>query len=593
MKGSKIFVFAIVILFSCITFATAANEFKDIDCGWSSMTKQQCLDKGCYWLEGFKGPWCHKPNSPHIPSYFDQFNINKISSDQYEILQITVISFVVLSIFSILGSKKTFFLDIDYLIVGILFIISWTTRYHHIEHPKEVVFDEYYFGDFANSYCNQLYVFDIHPPLAKLTHYYFGQLMGVKCTMDFHANEGLEKYTSYDQYVPYRLISAFFGTLCVPLAYLIGRKLNFSTEISIVLSCLVLCDSLLLSETRLVLTDSQLFFYIILSIYCALQLWNSDENTFSRKFWLLATAVSSGCAFGVKFTALATLAWIAFITFIGALTDKKPIGFFSCVIASIVSAIVFVIPFYFHIALGKRNSETSWNLDIDHQKLLIGNPHYDPRAIAPSFPSHLIYLIKRMLEQNAASLGDHPYASYWYEWVLGKGSLLSYAEHDYEKDWHGHIFIVSNDFICYSILIAMFLFFPISLTFLRGRLLFRLNAKEKYFLKLGFLIFLGWVANLVPYALVARTTYSYHYLPGQFFGMLMICLLFDVIPYFLLSTFVKPENLPSKLHYLRVFIAILYMFGLFWQYYFYSAFSYGFGLNSADYNSRKWAVGGV
>merc|ERR1711982_266320 len=175
--------------------------------------------------------------------------------------------------------------------------------------------------------------------------------------------------------------------------------------------------------------------------------------------------------------------------------------------------------------------------------------------------------------------------------VVGKGALLSYSEHREDEDWHGHIFIVSNVFICYSILLAFFLFFPIAFTMIRGRTSFRLSAREIHFLKTGFLMFLGWIANLLPYALVARTTYSYHYLPGQFFGMMMICLLFDEIPYFFFSLFYPSgEKLDKAVRRLRSLIAILFMVGLFWNYFYYSCFSYGFGLDNLEYSKRKWVV---
>eukprot|EP00012_Vannella_robusta_P001309 CAMPEP_0206182542 /NCGR_PEP_ID=MMETSP0166-20121206/120_1 /ASSEMBLY_ACC=CAM_ASM_000260 /TAXON_ID=95228 /ORGANISM="Vannella robusta, Strain DIVA3 518/3/11/1/6" /LENGTH=392 /DNA_ID=CAMNT_0053597257 /DNA_START=470 /DNA_END=1645 /DNA_ORIENTATION=- len=392
--------------------------------------------------------------------------------------------------------------------------------------------------------------------------------------MDFHGKDELSKYSDYDQYVPYRRISAFFGTLAVPLAYLIGREFKLSVQASVLLGAIMLCDSLLLSETRLVLTDSQLFFYIILSIYCALKLWNSKDRSFSRNFWTVATAVASGCAFCVKFTALATLGWIAFVTYLAVYTHRKPIGILRCFVAAAISAVVFSIPFYFHIALGKHSSDADWNIDLEHQQLLIGNANYNPRAVPPSFISHLIYLIKRMLEQNAASLGDHPYASFWYEWIVGKGALLSYSEHREDEDWHGHIFIVSNVFICYSILLAFFVFFPIAFTMLRGRVSFRLSARETHFLKTGFLLFLGWIANLLPYALVARTTYSYHYLPGQFYGMVMVCLIFDEVPHLFFSLFFSGEQLERILHKARAVVAILLFVGLFWNYFYYSCFSY-------------------
>lgn len=585
-------VFSWLLILFCVGVVTATN-YQEYDCGWHGITEEQCVEKGCTWVQGFPGPWCQIASSPYLPNPWD-IGLSNLHEDDIKILTYAIISFFILSIAVIISARtESIFINIDWIMVGIILSLAWVTRYHEIAHPKEVVFDEFYFGDFANSYCNRIYVFDIHPPLAKLTHYYFGSLLGAECTMDFHGKDGLEKYDSEAQYVPYRLISAFFGTIVIPLAYLVGRELRFSVQSSILLSALLFCDHLLLSETRLVLTDSQLFFYTVLSIFCALKLWNSKENSFGRNFWTVATAVAAGCAFCVKFTALATLGWIAFVTYLAVYTHSKPIGILRCIVAAIISAIVFSIPFYLHFQLGKRSGEMDWNLDLEHQQLLVGSPHYNPRAVAPSFPAHLIYLVKRMLEQNAASLGDHPYASFWYEWVIGKGALLSYAEHREEENWHGHIFIVSNIYICFTILVAFFSFTPLALTMLRGRFSFRLNERETQFLKTGFLMFLVWIANLLPYALVARTTYSYHYLPGQFYGMIMVCLLFEDVPYFLFSLFYKGEKLQSVTSTVRACLIILFMVGLFWSYFYYAPFSYGYGLESFEYTKRKWIISDI
>lgn len=583
-RKSILFVFFFILLSFGLTY-------KDVDCGWTGITEAECVAKGCVWLQNFPGPWCQTSDSPYIPSLFD-LGFSYMNDDQYEVFKLAIFCFSFLSIICILGNRKPF-INIDLLTTAILFILAWVTRYHAIEHPKEVTFDEYYFGHFANAYCNRIYVFDIHPPLAKLTHYFVGSLLGAECTMNFHGeNGGFDVYDNLAQYVPYRQVSAFFGTCVVPLGYLVARKFRMSVPVSVMLGALLICDPLLLSETRLVLTDSQLFFYTVLSIYCALNLWDSKDGSWSRTFWTVATAVASGCAFCVKFTALATLGWIGFVTYLAIFSEKKPIGLISCVIAAIISAIVFAIPFYFHIALGKHSGDADWNVDIEHQKLLIGSDYYDRNAVAPYFPIHLAYLIKRMLEQNAASLGDHPYASFWYEWIVGKGALLSYSEHIEDRDWHGHVFIVSSIFICYSILIAFLCFFPIAFTMIRSRLSFRLSARETYFLKVGFLLFLGWIANLLPYALVERTTYSYHYLPGQFYGMLMLCLLFNELPHLFFSLFFKGEKLQQVLHIVRCAFVIIFMIVLFWNYFYYSCFSYGFGLNMLEYSKRKWAVSG-
>lgn len=39
--------------------------------------------------------------------------------------------------------------------------------------------------------------------------------------------------------------------------------------------------------------------------------------------------------------------------------------------------------------------------------------------------------------------------------------------------------------------------------------------------------FLGWILNLAPYALIARTCFAYHYMPALVYGRLLVALLID------------------------------------------------------------------
>jgi len=562
---------------------------KEYDCGTPSTTEQQCIQKGCVWLPNFPGPWCQFADSPHIPSIFSGFDITKYNDDQMTILKFTVIMFISLSILACVHeNNKLFGIPVDYWIVATLFFLSWVSRYHDLEHPKEVTFDEYYFGYFANAYCTGEFLFDIHPPLAKMTHWFLGKFLGHECTFNFHEKGVFEKYTDTREYLHLRQVSAFFGSVVVPLGYLLARKLKFSIPISVMFSTMMLTDLLLLSETRLILTDSQLFFYTVLSVYSAYQLWQTEPGSFKRNLWTIIAGVACGCVFCIKFTALATVGWIVLISFVAYYPDYKPLSLVRCIVAASIGLVIFMIPFYFHFKLGIYAGEMDWNIDLEHQKLLIGHEHYDPNAVQPGFFEHLIYLIRRMLEQNAASLGDHPYASYWYEWVVAKGALLSYAEHDNEMDWHGHVFLVSNPFICYPILFAVALFIPVSLLLIRERRERPLTSEETYFVLHGWMFILGWIANLVPYALVARTTYSYHYLPGSLYGMMLLALVVDFLPQEYLSFF--PDLSKKYLQPVRVYIAIIFILVFCWSYFYFSPFVYGFGISQTEFNSRSWLI---
>ena len=84
------------------------------------------------------------------------------------------------------------------------------------------------------------------------------------------------EYPSRDYIIP-RATSALFGTFCVPLFYLICRELSLSREASVVGVLLPLFDIMLTTQSRYILIDSQLLFYIALTLLCALRLFRVSE----------------------------------------------------------------------------------------------------------------------------------------------------------------------------------------------------------------------------------------------------------------------------------------------------------------------------
>ena len=57
---------------------------------------------------------------------------------------------------------------VDGIIAVVLLVLAAVTRFHRIEDPRSVIFDEAHFNKFTTWYISRHYYVDIHPPLAKL-----------------------------------------------------------------------------------------------------------------------------------------------------------------------------------------------------------------------------------------------------------------------------------------------------------------------------------------------------------------------------------------------------------------------------------------
>jgi len=86
------------------------------------------------------------------------------------------------------------------------------------------------------------------------------------------------------------------------------------------------------------------------------------------------------------------------------------------------------------------------------------------------------------------------------------------------------------------------------------------SANGNRFFSLGCFFFFGWVVNLLPYVLVERTTFIYHYLPGLLYGQMLIGLSVD----FYFSKFPKVRGLVA----MAVLLVIIVVWGYFggWVY---------------------------
>ncbi len=90
-------------------------------------------------------------------------------------------------------------------------LLCWI-RFWRISIPGGVVFDEAHFGKFTAHYMRGSYVFDIHPPLGKMTFAGLGWLLGYDYVPCNYQNIG----TVYDpvkcKYYILRGVSATFGS---------------------------------------------------------------------------------------------------------------------------------------------------------------------------------------------------------------------------------------------------------------------------------------------------------------------------------------------------------------------------------------------
>ncbi|KAI8895247.1 Dolichyl-phosphate-mannose-protein mannosyltransferase-domain-containing protein [Globomyces pollinis-pini] len=275
-----------------------------------------------------------------------------------------------------------------------LSLIAFITRAWLIHHPGEVVFvlffinssfDEVHFGKFASFYLRNEYYFDVHPPLGKLL------LAGVGAIVGYDGHFLFDKigdnYAEHNvPYLAFRLWSCLCGAAVIPVAFLILKEMGVSLVACCFGCILLIFDTALTTQSRLILLDSMLMLFCTLAIYFWIKFYKQRYSPFSLKwwFWLAMTGVGLALVLGVKLVGLFTVATVGIATLFDLwdlldvnrkLPMKTFINHFSaralCLI--VLPMMLYLVPFYIHFALLTKSGPGDAFMSLAFQEGLIGN----------------------------------------------------------------------------------------------------------------------------------------------------------------------------------------------------------------------------
>ncbi|XP_046904211.1 protein O-mannosyl-transferase 1 isoform X1 [Hypomesus transpacificus] len=192
--------------------------------------------------------------------------------------------------------------EINLILVLVTALGLWT-RLHGIQFPKAVVFDEVYYGQFVSLYMKQVFFIDESgPPLGHMILALGAYLGG------FDGNfiwKGIgAEYSSNVPVWSLRLLPALAGSLCVPLGYLLVVELGFSHLAALAAAFLLLLENSLIVQSRFMLLESVLTFFLLLAFFSYLRFHNTHQSSPSSLAWLMLAGGSCAGAVGVKYMGL-------------------------------------------------------------------------------------------------------------------------------------------------------------------------------------------------------------------------------------------------------------------------------------------------
>lgn len=150
-------------------------------------------------------------------------------------------------------------------------------------------------------YMKNTFFFDGHPPLGK-------QLIALVAHIANY--DGKFKFdrigSAYTENVPIialRFIPAFFGSLILPTSYHLILEMGFSQWTSLLAGFLLLMDNAILTQSRFILMESILLFFILFGILCILKFCKCNSCPYTIKWWLwlILGLISLTCAICTKY----------------------------------------------------------------------------------------------------------------------------------------------------------------------------------------------------------------------------------------------------------------------------------------------------
>jgi dolichyl-phosphate-mannose-protein mannosyltransferase len=175
--------------------------------------------------------------------------------------------------------------------------------------PEGEVFDEIYFAVFAHDDLKGVSYFDPEPPFAKEI-IAAGEWLDGAYRAVFQGARGDFSDLGFNTF-GWRIMSCIFGTLCVPLMYLLAMQLWRERWFAVAAATLCCFDGMFFIQSRIGMIDIFPIFFIMLA-YTLFLVHLKARSELDSLTSLLLTGVVLGLAIASKWIALAALLTIVF-----------------------------------------------------------------------------------------------------------------------------------------------------------------------------------------------------------------------------------------------------------------------------------------
>lgn len=351
---------------------------------------------------------------------------------------------------------------------------------------NSMYFDEIYHGRTAYEHIKNVEPYEItHPPLGKLLI-----ALGVSIF-------GMSPFG-------YRFMGTFFGVLMLIPLYVLLKQMFGKTKVALCGTTVFAFEFMHFTQTRIATIDTYGVFFT-LTAFLFLWRWATAPYKWGlKKTWrdLLLAGVFFGFGCASKWTVLYAGAGMAVLWLLRVIMKYRKKGLsgygtellltvlLSVVFFVVVPVIIYVLS-YIPYGLARGMTFPDMLARGDYYRLVWDNQVY-------------------MFTYHSGVHQAHPYSSRWYQWVFDLRPILYYLE--YADTTKFALGAFNSPLVCWAGLAAIFAMIP---AFMKRR-----NPA-------AILIWVGYLCQLIPWVIITRTTFAYHYFGSSLFLVLAICFVLD------------------------------------------------------------------
>ena len=453
------------------------------------------------------------------------------------------------------------------LCIGLLILIgAFTLRFFNLGDIPGSTFDEVFYPRYGFDYLTGETFFYSHPPLGN---YIYTAAIWIYSQIPWIDLTSIESLT-FEELPPlsYRWINAVFGSLLCLLVYFLANAVFKNKNFALIVSFFVAIDGSLLVDSRFALPNIFIVFFGLSALLCAAKSRSSDDNA---RYWLLFCGIFLGLSVSVKWNGLGYL--LIILSF-------------------------FLIHYFINIFDGHRFGKKDLSQSNQEKIMAIDSiPKWEHLLYVLATPL-LVYVLVSIpdlqfntehgfLEKQKQMLGyhqymveenEHPYCSKWYSWPLMIRPIGYFFSSQEAMGALGNqimqfqdVHLFPNPFLYWFSAIAILIMGVQWLKLFWQWISQGIVSHECY---LFLFILIGYFANLLPWALVSRCLFLYHYQPASVFAFFALA--------WYLAKYIKSESLKYRVLSWGI-LTIVFISFLYWL-----PIQLGISLDSDAFYDRMW-----